>query len=97
MAKLFNKNIPVVSNFESPRTGKPVANQFLIRIGDMEVFQSYQSIIAVKYKGKVYLDKHYWDYSVTTGKYRNDFLNELKAETQAKIDSGEYKLKDLNR
>ena len=46
--------------------------------------------------GKVYLDTHYWDYSVTTGKYRNQFLDENKAETQKKIDSGEYVLTDLN-
>jgi len=44
-----------------------------------------------------YLDKNKWDYSVTTGKYRNQFLNETKKETQKKIDSGEYKLVDLNR
>ena len=46
-------------------------------------------------KPLVYLDNA-WDYSVTTGKYRNIFLGEKKAETQAKIDSGEYILTDLN-
>lgn len=44
----------------------------------------------------VYLDKQYWDYSKTTGKYRNIFLDESKAETQKKIDNGEYILTDLN-
>ena len=49
-----------------------------------------------KSKKIVQLDKQYWDYSVTTGKYRNQFLGETKAETQKKIDSGEYILTDLN-
>lgn len=43
-----------------------------------EVFQSYDSIIAeVIYwpdEVRVTLDEKYWDYSVTTGKYRNKFL-----------------------
>ena len=42
---------------------------------------------------KVHLDKNKWDYSNT---YRNQFLGESKAETQKKIDSGEYILTDLN-
>ena len=55
------------------------------------VFQSYNSIICkVNSKtGKVTLGRH-WNYSVTTAKYRNQFLNETTKETQAKIDSGEY-------
>ena len=64
-----------------------------------EVFQSYSSVIAKKVydgTGRIYIDKNKWDYSVTTGKYRNQFLNETKKETQAKIDSGEYILTDLN-
>lgn len=70
--------------------------------GDM--FQSYDSNIVFiatnqgddTFTHQVYLDKTYWDYSTTTGKYRNQFLGETKAETQKKIDSGEYKLVDLN-
>ena len=45
---------------------------------------------------KTTLDERYWDYSVTTGKYRNQFLNEGIAETRSKIESGEYMLADLN-
>jgi hypothetical protein len=63
------------------------------------VFQSYSSVIALKTgspNNLVYLDKNYWDYSRTTAKYRNQFLGEPKAETQKKIDSGEYILTDLN-
>ena len=42
------------------------------------------------------LDKHFWSYSRTTGKYRNTFLGETKKETLKKIDSGEYELAELN-
>ena len=74
-------------------------NQFLITEKNKQTFQSYKSIIAVKdYKTqKTYLDKYYWDYSVTTGKYRNQFLGEGIAETRRKIKEGIYKLKNLNK
>ena len=89
-----------VENFRSTRSGREVANQFLITIGDKEIFQSYDSIIATKeYKnGKkvVVLDSYYWDYSRTTSKYRNEFLGETTKETQSKIDAKIYKLKNLN-
>ena len=61
------------------------------------MFQSYDFSIAFKdFTGKVYLDKSKWDYSNTTGKYRNIFLEEDKRTTQKKINSGEYILTDLN-
>lgn len=63
-------------------------------LGDM--FQSYSSNITFKTSDQIYLDYKYWDYSVTTGEYRNQFLGETKKETQAKIDQGIYKLVDLN-
>jgi len=46
---------------------------------------------------EVLLDKKYWNYSNTTGKYRNIFLNETIKDTKAKIKSGEYILTDLNK
>lgn len=74
-----------------------VKNQFIIKSGNKTIFQSYNSIIAVEEPGKpTLLDKDKWDYSKTTGKYRNQFLGEDKAETKRKIKSGEYKLTDLN-
>tara|TARA_R100001082_G_scaffold82347_2_gene49202 strand:+ start:86 stop:349 length:264 start_codon:yes stop_codon:yes gene_type:complete len=84
-----------VKNMTSAR-GNAIANQFIINDKGEEYFQSYRSIIAKKSQGKIYLDEYYWDYSVTTGKYRNDFLGEKKIDTQRKIDSGEYILTDLN-
>lgn len=84
-----------VTNMLSTR-GNKVPNQFIINNNGEEYFQSYKSIIVKKSKGKIYLDDYYWDYSVTTGKYRNDFLGEGIAETRKKITSGEYILTDLN-
>ena len=100
-----------VQNMTSAK-GNKIANQFIITgyedvavetamgmLNDsqyFEVFQSYGSTIVKKQDGKVELDEATWDYSVTTGKYRNQFLGETKKETQAKIDSGEYILTNLN-
>ena len=84
-----------VQNMTSAR-GNKVANQFIINDKGEEYFQSYRSIIAKKSQGKIYLDEYYWDYSTTTGKYRNDFLGEGIADTRKKIQSGEYILTDLN-
>lgn len=99
-----------VQNMEG-RTGRPVANQFIVkdvkisyksRTGEKIItptgamFQSYESNIAFRCSGGVFLDERYWDYSRTTGKYRNIFLNETKKETEKKIASGEYKLVNLN-
>jgi len=90
-----------VRNMTSSR-GNKVANQFEITDDKGDVyFQSYKSVIARKTfirgpRVQILLDKKYWDYSVTTGKYRNQFLGETKKETQAKIDSGEYILTNLN-
>ena len=85
-----------VYNMESPN-GNKVANQFEIYTDEGKYFQSYRSIIAFKdNKGQVFLDDYYWDYSRTTSKYRNMFLNEGINDTREKIKSGEYKLKNLN-
>lgn len=84
-----------VSNMRSSR-GNDIANQFIITDGNKEIFQSYNSIIAVNEGGKITLDETYWDYSATTGKYRNQFLGEGIAVTREKIASGEYKLGNLN-
>lgn len=86
-----------VYNMDSPRSGDPVKNQFIIKTPEgARIFQSYNKIIAIKKDGKIYLDSNYWDYSTTTGKYRNAFLNEDKKETQRKIKNNEYILTDLN-
>ena len=78
--------------------GHEVPNQYhLTDDNGTEYFQSYTSIIAKRNpSGAVTLDAEKWDYSKTTGKYRNAFLGETKTETLQKIASGVYKLADLN-
>ena len=89
-------------------SGNKVANQFKITDDNgNQFFQSYNSVI-VKFMpsyfdreknrlgDQVFLDQKYWNYSNTTGKYRNIFLNETIKDTRKKIKSGEYKLTDLN-
>lgn len=72
-------------------------NQIEVTTNEGTFFQSYNSVIAIiKKDGSIELDKNKWDYSKTTGKYRNQFLGEDKKETEKKIKSGEYKLVNLN-
>ena len=62
-----------------------------------QFFQSYDSIIARRDPaGVVTLDQRFWDYSMTTSKYRNQFLGETKKETEKKIKAGVYRLDNLN-
>ena len=91
-----------VENMESTKgrmNAGIVPNQFILSIeGEGRYFQSYDSTIAFKsFKSdKIILDNKTWDYSVTTGKYRNIFLNENKKATEKKIKDGIYKLANLN-
>jgi len=95
-----------VENITS-NNGNKVANQFIITDDNYnQYFQSYNSIIVKKFfhnwedgteTTSTYLDQKYWNYSNTTGKYRNIFLNETIKETKKKIKSGEYILTDLNK
>ena len=65
-------------------------------IDGVEYFTSYDSVIVKKDAGgQVFLDEKYWDYSKTTGKYRNQYLGEKKAATLAKIKAGIYHLVNL--
>ena len=91
-----------VENMTS-NNGNKIANQFIIKDDFNTVyFQSYNSMIAKKTwndKGekRVFLDTEFWNYSRTTSKYRNIFLNETKKETEKKIKDGTYILTNLNR
>lgn len=76
--------------------GNSVPNQFEIYDDNARYFQSYNSMIVKQIGNDVFLDAKYWNYSKTTSKYRNQFLNETTKETQTKIDNGTYKLTDLN-
>ncbi len=73
------KGIPKVESLTSPRSGEAVRNQFVINMDNGQVFQSYNSTIAIKMEGKVYLTKDY-DYSVTTSKYLKQFCGKSSKE-----------------
>ena len=93
-------NFVKVRQFEGNNGG--VRNQFEIETDKGIVFQSYNSMIAFKsgtvFKSgtKIFLDRNKWDYSTTTGKYRNIFLGEDRRTTEKKIKAGIYELADLN-
>jgi len=85
-----------VSNLIS-KSGNNVANQFEILTDTARFFQSYDSIIAkVDYDNNITLDSHYWDYSRTTSKYRNIFLNMSTDDIKKGIKLGKIKLDNLN-
>jgi len=87
-----------VQNITS-NNGNKIANQFIIHDSDgSKYFQSYNSVIAkIDPANNITLDQKYWNYSNTTSKYRNIFLEETIKDTRAKIKSGEYILTDLNK
>lgn len=74
------------------RKGTIVPNQIVITTSIGDYFQSYDSLVAFKPKeGPVQLGPS-WNCSVTTSKYRAQFLGESTAETQSKLDSGVHVL-----
>ena len=87
------------------RSGNVVPNQTILSDPTGRTFVSYGSKIVYQSKDRasdglpleIIVDENYWDYSRTTGKYRNQFLNEGIAETRAKIESKEYLLTNLNK
>lgn len=91
-----------VRNIESPRTGRPVANQFIVETKGHSYFQSYNSLVAVVFYNELQ-GRYYaaigpdWNYSRTTMKYLCKFLKEAydwhedwnKAKILEEIKNGE--------
>lgn len=86
----------IVKQFEGKNGG--VKNQFIITTPEGEFFQSYNYLIVKRdWEGKIYLDEKYYNYSVTTSKYRNQFLGMKNSkEVENKIKTGMYTLTNLN-
>ena len=76
--------------------GNKVPNQFWITDNNADYFQSYKSMIAKREDGIITLDCNYWDYSVTTSKYRNKFLGRTSKEIKQGIKDGSLLLDNLN-
>lgn len=89
----------IVQNMHSLRSGKPVANQFIIRINRLTIFQSYTSIIAVtKWNMEnILLDEKFHNYSVTTSKYLYQFLGMKRKGIDAMEKVGTLVYTDLNQ
>ena len=89
----------IVQNMHSVRSGKPVANQFIIRINRLTIFQSYTSIIAVtKWNMEnILLDEKFHNYSVTTSKYLYQFLGMKRKGIDAMDKLGTLVYTDLNQ
>ena len=87
----------LIENMKSAQ-GNKVPNQFILtdRKG-VQYFQSYESMIAVIKNDVITLDKTYWNYSVTTSKYRNIFTGLDTKQTKQGIKDGTIKLANLNK
>lgn len=85
-----------VMNMLSSRSLRKVANQFVIENDGIVYFQSYETLIAKREKGKLTLDFK-WDYSRTTLKYLCKFLNiKTKKEIAEFIEMRVFVVENLN-
>jgi len=77
-------------------SGNSIPNQFIITTSNGRMFRSYDSNIAFipNDENIIYLGKD-WDYSRTTSKYRNQFLNMSSQEIKQGIEEGMIKVIDL--
>lgn len=96
-----------VENMESPRSYRPVANQFIITTDEGVYFQSYKTLIAfepnynyqIKNKTNCVMFVDRWDYSATTLKYFKQFAgleSYSKKEIKKMIKEGRYIETNLN-
>lgn len=78
------------------KNGNKAVNQFIIKAGDKETFQSYETTICVVENGKIVLDIGALSYSKTTSKHLYIFLGMDRKQIEKGIASGEIAVKDLN-
>lgn len=87
------------------RSGNVVPNQTILSDMTGRTFVSYGSKIVYQSKDRasdglpleIIVDENYWDYSRTTGKYRNEFMNMGVQDVRDYIKEGRIKLGNLNR
>jgi len=87
------------------RSGNAVPNQTILSDMTGRTFVSYGSKIVYQSKDRasdglpleIIVDENYWDYSRTTGKYRNEFMNMGVQDVRDYIKEGRIKLGNLNR
>lgn len=76
-----------VQNLSSPRSWRPVANQYDLQHENGIAFQSYGSLIAVRMNGYLYLTD-YHDYSKTTSKYATEWTGLNTSERRDGLANG---------
>lgn len=64
-------------NLRSPRSNKPVTNQVVTEVGNLQIFSSYGSNIAFTKDDMLYLNERYVNFSRTTSKYLNLFIKDI--------------------
>lgn len=82
-------NVVRVSNLSSPRSWRPVANQYELVCENGIAFQSYDSLIAVRMNGYLYLTD-YHDYSNTTSKYATEWTGRSTKERREGLENGRF-------
>lgn len=75
------------------RGGNSAANQFTIQTSEGTYLQSYNSVVAFKSHLGTYLGPDY-NYSRTTSRYVNNFLNTTSTRLKADITTGRVKVLD---
>lgn len=81
--------VKTIRNLVSPRSYRPVANQFDAVHTNGISFQSYETLIAVRMNGYLYLTD-YHDYSKTTSKYCTEWTGYTTKERRAGLESGKF-------
>ena len=87
------------------RSGNVVPNQTILSDMTGKTFVSYGSKIVYQSKDRasdglpleIIVDENYWDYSRTTGKYRNEFMNMGVQDVRDHIKEGRIQVGTLNR
>ena len=93
-----------VENMTS-RNGKPIPNQVILSESLGDTFVSYGTKIVYQstriskdgLPKDIIVDETNWDYSRTTGKYRNEFMGMGVQDVRDHIKDGRIKVGDLNK
>lgn len=78
-----------VRNLASPRSWRDVPNQYELSFENGRVFQSYETIIAVRLNGQLYLTSSH-DCSNTTSKYATEWTGYNTRERRDGLKSGKF-------
>lgn len=84
-----------VTNLTSTRSGAKVANQFMVTDGNVEYFQSYETVIAKRDNYVLTISSDY-NYSNTTSKYFKQWLVEEWRWTTKEVDTLKKMLRDMH-